>query len=94
MAASGSGVVDGYRHRSSRRCGAGGPSGLNVNNNIDNDNVGVAVALPAETLLLSLLQSYSSVGDGLNPTANHFPNLLYERLNRKILLIVDCSSIL
>ena len=57
-AASGSGVADGYRHRSSRRCGAGGPSGLNVNNNIiDNDNVGVGVELPAEILLLSLLKT-------------------------------------
>ena len=56
-AASGSGVADGHQHRSPRRCGAGGPSGLNVNNNnIDNDNVGVAVALPAEILLLSPLR--------------------------------------
>ena len=49
MAASGSGVADGYRHRSSRRCGAGGPSGLSVSHaRFDYDNVGVAVALPAE----------------------------------------------
>ena len=41
-------VQMGIGSRSTRCCGFGSPSGLNVNNNIDNDNVGVAVALPPE----------------------------------------------
>ena len=91
-AVSNPGVSEGHRY-----ClvvvGGFASGGLNVNdNNYDNHNNGVGAARnfcevkhPAE--------SQGSVGDGLNPSANHFPNFLHGRLDHNILMIIDSLGI-
>lgn len=80
-----SGVAEGHRYRSLIVVGACAPSGLNVNNNYDNDNDNIGVA-PLRKFCRSIsLLSLPSVGNGLYPTADHFPNFLNNCLDSKVL---------
>ena len=66
-------------------------SGLNVNNNNDNENNGLA---PSRNFCcFPPLERKFWLGDGFYPAANHLPDLLKSLLYRNVLLIVDYPNV-
>ncbi len=86
------GATEGYRRSFVVVCGFG-PSGLNVNNNYDNDNDYIGVAVARKSFEKFPARSKDSAGDGLNPAANHSSHFLNDLLNRNMLFNVYCASV-